>query len=60
MELGAQVRNRTVIDARHCLDASLWRDAGWTVHGFGRADSGEPESTAVRADLGAVAALAAS
>ena len=27
---------RVVIDARCCLDAGLWREAGWTVHALGR------------------------
>jgi hypothetical protein len=26
-----------IIDARCCLDAALWADAGWTVHVLGRA-----------------------
>jgi hypothetical protein len=25
-----------IIDARCCLDAELWREAGWTVHVLGR------------------------
>jgi len=25
-----------IIDARCCLDAPLWADAGWTVHVLGR------------------------
>jgi len=25
-----------IIDARCCLDAALWADAGWTVHVLGR------------------------
>lgn len=28
---GAVVRSRTVIDARGCIDADLWREAGWRV-----------------------------
>ena len=34
--LGRVVAQRVVIDARCCLDAALWRDAGWTVHVLGR------------------------
>jgi UDPglucose 6-dehydrogenase len=30
------VRSTTVIDGRNCLDASAWRDAGWTYRGMGR------------------------
>ena len=29
--LGRVVARRVIIDARCCLDARLWRDAGWTV-----------------------------
>lgn len=35
-EMAALTRGRTVIDARNCLDAAAWRDAGWTVRGLGR------------------------
>jgi UDPglucose 6-dehydrogenase len=34
--LGALVARRVIIDARCCLDAALWADAGWTVHVLGR------------------------
>ncbi len=30
------VARRVIIDARCCLDADLWRDAGWTVQVLGR------------------------
>jgi UDPglucose 6-dehydrogenase len=35
-ELAEVTRSMTIIDARNCLDPQLWRDAGWTYHGFGR------------------------
>ena len=34
--LGRVVARRVIIDARCCLDARLWRDAGWTVRVLGR------------------------
>jgi UDPglucose 6-dehydrogenase len=34
--LGRVVARRAIIDARCCLDAGLWRDAGWTVRVLGR------------------------
>jgi UDPglucose 6-dehydrogenase len=34
--LGRVVARRVIIDARCCLDAGLWRDAGWTVRVLGR------------------------
>ena len=34
--LAGVVARRVIIDARCCLDAALWRDAGWTVHVLGR------------------------
>jgi UDPglucose 6-dehydrogenase len=34
--LAAVVARRVIIDARCCLDAALWRGAGWTVHVLGR------------------------
>jgi UDPglucose 6-dehydrogenase len=34
--LGRGVTRRVIIDARCCLDAALWHDAGWTVHVLGR------------------------
>jgi UDPglucose 6-dehydrogenase len=34
--LAAVVARRVIIDARCCLDAALWRAAGWTVHILGR------------------------
>ncbi len=36
-ELAARVRSRTILDARNCLDADLWRAAGWRVISLGRA-----------------------
>lgn len=33
---GELVRVRTIIDGRNCLDAAVWRAAGWTYHGLGR------------------------
>ena len=34
--LATAVARRVIIDARCCLDAGLWREAGWTVHVLGR------------------------
>jgi UDPglucose 6-dehydrogenase len=34
--LARVVARRVIIDARCCLDAGLWHDAGWTVHVLGR------------------------
>ena len=34
--LAAVVARPVIIDARCCLDAALWRGAGWTVHVLGR------------------------
>ncbi|MDQ1647627.1 MAG: UDPglucose 6-dehydrogenase, partial [Cryptosporangiaceae bacterium] len=34
--LARVVAHRVIIDARCCLDADLWRAAGWTVHVLGR------------------------
>jgi UDPglucose 6-dehydrogenase len=34
--LARVVSRRVIIDARCCLDAALWREAGWTVHVLGR------------------------
>jgi len=34
--LATVVARRVIIDARCCLDADLWRNAGWTVHALGR------------------------
>ena len=34
--LGRVVARRVIIDARCCLDAGLWSDAGWTVRVLGR------------------------
>ena len=34
--LARVVARRVIIDARCCLDAALWADAGWTVHVLGR------------------------
>jgi UDPglucose 6-dehydrogenase len=34
--LARVVAQRVIIDARCCLDAGLWHDAGWTVHVLGR------------------------
>jgi len=38
--LAAVVARRVIIDARCCLDAALWADAGWTVHVLGRPQAG--------------------
>ena len=34
--LAQVVTRQVIIDARCCLDAALWRDAGWAVHVLGR------------------------
>jgi UDPglucose 6-dehydrogenase len=34
--LGRVVARRVIIDARCCLDAGLWHEAGWTVRVLGR------------------------
>jgi UDPglucose 6-dehydrogenase len=34
--LARVVARRVIIDARCCLDAGLWREAGWTLHVLGR------------------------
>jgi UDPglucose 6-dehydrogenase len=34
--LARVVARRVIIDARCCLDAGLWHDAGWSVHVLGR------------------------
>jgi UDPglucose 6-dehydrogenase len=34
--LAGVVARQVIIDARCCLDAALWREAGWTVHVLGR------------------------
>jgi UDPglucose 6-dehydrogenase len=34
--LGRIVARQVIIDARCCLDAGLWREAGWSVHVLGR------------------------
>ncbi|KUM37041.1 UDP-glucose dehydrogenase family protein [Arthrobacter sp. EPSL27] len=33
---GAQVRRRTLLDARNVVDAAAWEAEGWTVRGLGR------------------------
>ncbi len=38
-QLAETAGNPYVIDARNCLDASAWREAGWTVRGLGRASA---------------------
>ena len=38
--LARVVAHQVIIDARCCLDASLWRAAGWTVHVLGRPQGG--------------------
>ena len=38
--LGRVVARRVIIDARCCLDAGLWHDAGWTVRVLGRGGRG--------------------
>jgi UDPglucose 6-dehydrogenase len=39
--LARAVARRVIIDARCCLDADLWRAAGWSVHVLGRPQGGE-------------------
>jgi UDPglucose 6-dehydrogenase len=34
--LGRIVARQVIIDARCCLDAGLWKEAGWSVHVLGR------------------------
>jgi UDPglucose 6-dehydrogenase len=41
--LAQVVAHQVIIDARCCLDASLWRAAGWTVHVLGRPQGGGRE-----------------
>ena len=36
-ELAATVRTKVVVDGRNCLDAAVWRQAGWRVYSLGRA-----------------------
>ena len=38
--LAGVAARRVIIDARCCLDADLWRSAGWTVHVLGRPEAG--------------------
>lgn len=38
-ELGKLMRRRTVFDTRHCLDHSLWKTHGFTVHILGVGDA---------------------
>jgi UDPglucose 6-dehydrogenase len=38
--LAVVAARRVIIDARCCLDAELWRAAGWTVHVLGRPQAG--------------------
>ena len=40
--LAGVVARRVIIDARCCLDAALWRAAGWSVHVLGRPGHGLP------------------
>ncbi len=42
--LAGVVARRVIIDARCCLDAALWRAAGWSVHVLGRPGHGLPEA----------------
>ena len=35
-QVRSHMRTATVIDARNCLDAAAWRDAGWTYRALGR------------------------
>ena len=35
-DAGALVARRLIVDGRNCLDAQVWRDAGWEYHGMGR------------------------
>jgi UDPglucose 6-dehydrogenase len=39
--LGQLVTTRQVIDGRNCLDASVWREAGWRYRGMGRPHAGD-------------------
>jgi UDPglucose 6-dehydrogenase len=41
-ELGRLVANRTVIDARNCLDSAAWNRAGWSVFSMGRVPESSP------------------
>ena len=38
--LARVVARQVIIDARCCLDAGLWHDAGWIVHVLGRPPGG--------------------
>ena len=33
---GSLVRSRIIVDGRNCLDASVWRAAGWRYYGMGK------------------------
>jgi UDPglucose 6-dehydrogenase len=35
-ELAGTVRAKVIADGRNCLDASMWRDAGWRVYALGK------------------------
>ncbi|MET7484941.1 UDP-glucose/GDP-mannose dehydrogenase family protein [Streptomyces sp. NPDC005538] len=51
--LGAVVRTRAVVDARHSLDPVAWRAAGWTLRAPGRPRLGRHEGArAVRRSQG--------
>ncbi|OEJ28092.1 UDP-glucose 6-dehydrogenase [Streptomyces agglomeratus] len=36
VDLAPMVRTPVLLDARNCLDARLWRSAGWSLHALGR------------------------
>lgn len=40
--LGALVAHRAIVDARRCLPADAWRDAGWHVSTLGSAETEAP------------------
>ncbi len=35
-ELADIVNAKVIVDGRNCLDATLWREAGWRVYALGR------------------------
>jgi UDPglucose 6-dehydrogenase len=49
--LGEIVKSRVIIDARNCLDAVLWRAAGWSFSGLGASSSRPPIIDGVGQDL---------
>ncbi|MCW3494161.1 UDP-glucose dehydrogenase family protein [Microbacterium sp. SSM24] len=46
VSVGRLVAHRAVIDARRCLDADAWRDAGWRCVTLGSAEGEQPVSPA--------------